>query len=173
MTLPTQQADTPYCRSRKCDRRFLDDDDLTLRTAEEAVELLKRIPMEEGIGFTLLIMALTLRRRDLAAARATLLEAIDHFERIDHRMGISQAVSTLVEVTRPDPELAARLIGGLRALDEVTFAAGPIEPGVGDRITAQAMAALGKERFAELVAEGAEARPGGAVGAGWLLFDRP
>jgi len=41
-----------------------------------------------------------------------------------------------------------------RRCDEVTFAAGPIEPGVGDRITAQAMAALNKERFAELVAEG-------------------
>jgi predicted ATPase/class 3 adenylate cyclase len=134
--------------------RYLDDDDLTLRTTEEAVEVLKRIPMEEGIGFNLLIKALALRRRDLAAARATLLEAIEHFERIDHRMGLSQAVSSLVEVAGPDPALAARLIGGLQALDEVTFAAGPIEPGIGERISARAEAALGQERFAELVAEG-------------------
>jgi len=48
----------------------------------------------------------------------------------------------------------------------VTFAAGPIEPGVGDRITAQAMAALNKERFAELVAEGRKLDQAAGVGAG-------
>ena len=62
-----------------------------------------------------------------------------------------------------DPAVGARLLGAAAAARSATeFAAAPAERDDLDRITARLVAALGRDRFDALVAEGAQLSPGEA-----------
>jgi hypothetical protein len=94
-------------------------------------------------------LALHVEAFDVAAAMAASRDAVIALE------GMASAVGS--------PEVAARLLGAAAAARRATAApAAPAERDEIDRVTDRVLAALGRERFDELVAEGARLSPGEA-----------
>lgn len=129
-------------------------DDEAVRVAGEAISMFERAGMDEGIAFNLYYQSEGLRRRDPARARAQLVRAIELFDKIDLPYGLYVALLLLVDLARPAPESAARLLGALELLRE----RGGIRDTIADRQMSErvgaARDALGPDRFATLVAEG-------------------
>ena len=99
---------------------------------------------------------------DPAAAVAWHLEAFDVVQAMGAPRDAIGALYGLASATA-DPAVGARLLGAARAARSATeFAASPADLDDLDRITARLVAALGRDRFDDLVAEGAELSPGEA-----------
>lgn len=135
--------------------RHEEKDDETVRAADEAVSINERRGMDGAIAFGLYYGSHGLRNRDPARARAQLLRAVELFDRLDQVNGLYLAIVALLDVARPDPESAARLLG---ARDVLRERAGQresrVERQMSEGVSAVAIDALGRDRFATLVAEG-------------------
>jgi predicted ATPase/class 3 adenylate cyclase len=135
--------------------RHEEKDEETVRAADEAVSISERRGMDGAIAFSLYYGSHGLRSRDPARARAQLLRAVELFDGLDQVNGLYLAIVALLDVARPDPESVARLLG---ARDVLRERAGQresrVERQMSDGVSAVAIAALGRDRFATLVAEG-------------------
>jgi hypothetical protein len=135
--------------------RHEEKDEETVRAADEAVSISERRGMDGAIAFSLYYGSHGLRSRDPARARAQLLRAVELFDGLDQVNGLYLAIVALLDVARPDPESAARLLG---ARDVLRERAGQresrVERQMSDVVSAVAIDALGGDRFATLVAEG-------------------
>ena len=135
--------------------RHEENDEETVRAADEAVSISERRGMDGAIAFSLYYGSHGLRSRDPARARAQLLRAVELFDGLDQVNGLYLAIVALLDVARPDPESAARLLG---ARDVLRERAGQresrVERQMSDVVSAVAIDALGGDRFATLVAEG-------------------
>ena len=135
--------------------RHEEKDEETVRAADEAVSINERRGMDGAIAFSLYYGSHGLRSHDPARARAQLLRAVELFDGLDQVNGLYLAIVALLDVARPDPESAARLLG---ARDVLRERAGQresrVERQMSDGVSAVAIGALGRDRFATLVAEG-------------------
>jgi hypothetical protein len=117
-----------------------------------------RIEAQPPLYLPMILVELGYATPDPAAAMALYLEAYDASVAIgSERDGIG-ALEGLAAVA--DPVVAARLLGAAAtARDHHESPAAPAEQDELDRATRRLVAALGSERFGELVAEGAKLSP--------------
>jgi hypothetical protein len=99
---------------------------------------------------------------DPATAAARHAEAFDMAQAMGAPRDAIAAIEGLASATA-DPAVAARVLGAaLAARSAAEFAASPTEQDDLDRTTARLVAALGRDRFGDLVAEGNDMSPGEA-----------
>jgi predicted ATPase/class 3 adenylate cyclase len=135
--------------------RHEEKDEETVRAADEAVTISERRGMDGAIAFGLYYGSHGLRSRDPDRARAQLLRAIELFDRLDQVNGLYLAIVALLDVARPGPEAAARLLGARDVLRErAGQRESKVELQMSEGVSTAAIGALGPDRFATLVAEG-------------------
>ncbi len=126
--------------------------------AEEALAILASIGHDSGMAFALAGLArIDLDQGNHAAALRTYQEALRLWAGIGERWGSVRALIGLAAIaaSADQPDLAARLLGVIhQRIAQTGAGVFPVDHGPWQRATASARAALGEERFAQLLTEG-------------------